>query len=74
MEIGPLAEWLPSHITTIESFVAERYPHLIEQKTDLAYAEVLEYNKSNEERERANDRSSREHQINRQRKHSYLDR
>ncbi len=33
LEIGPLAEWLPSHITTIESFVAERYPHLIEQKT-----------------------------------------
>ena len=41
---------------------------------DLAYAEVLKYNKSNEERERANDRSAREHQISRQRKHSYLER
>ena len=41
---------------------------------DLAYAEVLSYNKTNEERERDNDLSAREHQINRQRKHSYLDR
>ena len=41
---------------------------------DLAYAEVLKFNKTNEERERANDRSAREHQISRQRKHSYIER
>ncbi len=33
LEIGPLAEWLPSHITTVEPFVAERYPQLFEKKT-----------------------------------------
>ena len=41
---------------------------------DLAYAEVLKFNKTNEERERANDRNAREHQISRQRKHSYIER
>ena len=41
---------------------------------DLAYAEVLSYNKTNEERERANDRSAREHQISRHRKYSSIDR
>ena len=41
---------------------------------DLAYAEVLKFNKSNEEREQSNDRSAKEHQISRQRKHSYLER
>lgn len=41
---------------------------------DLAYAEVIKYNKSNEEREMANDRSAREHQLSRQGKHSYLER
>ena len=33
LEIGPLAEWLPSHVTTIEPFVAERYPELFENAT-----------------------------------------
>lgn len=28
LEIGPLAEWLPSHDTIIEPFVAEKYPKL----------------------------------------------
>lgn len=37
LEIGPLAEWFPSHVTTIESFVAENYPELF----DRAAAEVL---------------------------------
>ena len=30
LEIGPLAEWLPSHVTSVESFVAERYPKLFD--------------------------------------------
>lgn len=33
LEIGPLAEWLPSHVTTIEPFVAERYPEMFENAT-----------------------------------------
>ena len=43
---------------------------------DLAYAEVLRYNKSNEERELANDRSALERQLHRQqlKRHSYLER
>lgn len=32
LEIGPLAEWQPSHITSIESFAAEQYPNLFKQK------------------------------------------
>lgn len=32
LEIGPLAEWLPSHKTVIEPFVAEKYPDVFEQK------------------------------------------
>ena len=42
---------------------------------DLAYAEVMKFNKTNEERERANDRSALERQLKRQqnRKHSYLE-
>ena len=32
LEIGALAEWLPSHPTIISPFVAERYPDLFEQK------------------------------------------
>jgi len=32
LEIGPLAEWLPSHETVIMPFVAEKYPILFEQK------------------------------------------
>lgn len=32
LEIGPLAEWLPSHITVIEPFVAEKYPGVFEQR------------------------------------------
>ncbi|MBR3248176.1 MAG: nucleotidyl transferase AbiEii/AbiGii toxin family protein [Clostridiales bacterium] len=30
LEIGPLAEWAPSHTTRISSFTAERYPQLFE--------------------------------------------
>lgn len=61
----------------IYDILGEQFP--IEDKLsvevhDLAYAEVLKYNKGNEERERDNDRSAREHQISRQRKHSYLER
>ncbi len=32
LEIGPLAEWLPSHETFITPFAAEKYPTLFEQK------------------------------------------
>lgn len=36
LEIGPLAEWMPSHITCIAPFAAEYYPNLFEQKnTDI---------------------------------------
>ena len=61
----------------IYQIIGEQIPiedKMSDEVHDLAYAEILNYNKSNEERERANDRSAREHQINRQRKHSYLDR
>lgn len=33
LEIGPLAEWAPSHQTTIQPFAAEQYPHLFEKTT-----------------------------------------
>lgn len=33
LEIGPLAEWLPSHNTTVESFAAEKYPKLFDKAT-----------------------------------------
>ncbi len=33
LEIGPLAEWLPSHNTVIEPFVAEKYPNVFEQNS-----------------------------------------
>ena len=33
LEIGPLAEWTPSHITTIEPFAAEWYPKLFKEKS-----------------------------------------
>ncbi len=33
LEIGPLAEWLPSHITEITPFAAEKYPDIFEQKS-----------------------------------------
>ena len=32
LEIGPLAEWMPSHETIITPFVAEKYPALFTQK------------------------------------------
>lgn len=35
LEIGPLAEWLPSHPTTITPFAAEKYPELFEQKDTI---------------------------------------
>ena len=41
---------------------------------DLAYAEVLKYNKGNEQRERDNDRSAKQHEHSRGRKHSYYER
>ena len=33
LEIGPLAEWLPSHVAEIQPFVSEKYPKLFEHKT-----------------------------------------
>ncbi len=33
LEIGPLAEWMPSHITNIMPFVAEQYGQLFEQRS-----------------------------------------
>lgn len=32
LEIGPLAEWMPSHETVITPFTAEKYPALFKQK------------------------------------------
>lgn len=32
LEIGPLAEWLPSHETTVTPFAAEKYPDIFFQK------------------------------------------
>ena len=41
LEIGPLAEWLPSHIASIQSFVAEKYPKLFaQQKTEVLTIDV----------------------------------
>ena len=63
----------------IYEILGEQFP--IEDKMsaevhDLAYAEVMKFNKTNEEREQANDRNALERQLKRQqtRKHSYLDR
>lgn len=36
LEIGPLAEWTPSHLTEITSFSAECYPEVFEQRTTTA--------------------------------------
>ena len=36
LEIGPLAEWTPSHIAQITPFVAEQYPELFECKATKA--------------------------------------
>ena len=36
LEIGPLAEWMPSHQTQIMPFAAEKYPDIFEQKTTTA--------------------------------------
>lgn len=33
LEIGPLAEWMPSHITEVQSFVSEKYPNLFDAKS-----------------------------------------
>jgi len=41
LEIGPLAEWLPSHETVIESFAAEHYPQVFTQgKTAILTIDV----------------------------------
>ena len=41
LEIGPLAEWMPSHITSVTPFVAEEYERLFEQKsTDVLTIDV----------------------------------
>ncbi len=32
LEIGPLAEWMPSHETTVTPFAAEKYPNIFSQK------------------------------------------
>jgi len=31
LEIGPLAEWMPSHTAYVEPFAAERYPQIFEK-------------------------------------------
>ena len=31
LEIGPLAEWTPSHTTRISPFAAEKYPQFFDQ-------------------------------------------
>ena len=36
LEIGPLAEWMPSHETTVAPFVAEKYPDVFSQKETTA--------------------------------------
>ena len=41
---------------------------------DLAYAEVMKFNKTNEEREQANDHSAKEHEYSRSSKHNYYER
>lgn len=33
LEIGPLAEWIPSHVTEVEPFASTAYPEVFEQKT-----------------------------------------
>lgn len=33
LEIGPLAEWMPSHETSVISFAAEKYPQVFKQTT-----------------------------------------
>ena len=41
LEIGPLAEWMPSHITSIIPFAAEKYPKPFEQTmTDILTIDV----------------------------------
>lgn len=41
LEIGPFAEWMPSHITSVTPFVAEEYERLFEQKsTDVLTIDV----------------------------------
>lgn len=41
LEIGPLAEWMPSHLTAISPFVAEQYEKLFTQKsTDILTIDV----------------------------------
>ena len=32
LEIGPLAEWMPSHETIVSPFAAEKYPDIFSQK------------------------------------------
>ncbi|WP_022755969.1 hypothetical protein [Butyrivibrio fibrisolvens] len=61
----------------IYKILEEQFP--IEDKMsadvhDLAYAEVMKFNKTNEERERANDRSAKEHEHSRSSKHNYYER
>lgn len=41
LEIGPLAEWMPSHITSLVPFAAEQYGQLFEQRsTDILTIDV----------------------------------
>ncbi len=41
LEIGPLAEWMPSHFTEIQSFVSEKYPNLFDvQSTNVLTIDV----------------------------------
>ena len=41
LEIGSLAEWLPSHVTTVEPFAATCYPNVFEHRsTDILTIDV----------------------------------
>lgn len=41
-EIGPLAEWMPSHETTVTPFAAEKYPMIVKRNdfTNQEFAEL----------------------------------
>lgn len=68
-----LQHFMAEHEATIGKLSPNKLDELRTEIRDLAYAEVLKYNKVNEERELANERSEQEQHINRRKKHSYLE-
>lgn len=68
-----LQSFMAEHEATIGKLPTNKADELRTEIRDLAYAEVLKYNKVNEERELANERSAQEQHINRRKKHSYLE-